>query len=120
MSNELPNISAEKTQGGVLALLERSISAHMNEVDPQFRGNYMYYQNMALAAHRRFEAICKHSGLDREQAIALRYQLPEWYKRSGKARFSFETHFLNTLPNEFNVRGRWVPEHLQQGVPSCL
>lgn len=112
MNTELPNISAEKTQGSVLTLLERSISAHLNEVDPQFRGNHMYYHNMALAAHRRFEAICKHSGMNQEQTIALRYLLPEWHRRSGKARFSFESHFLKTLPNEFNVRGRWVPEHM--------
>ena len=112
MSSELPNLRLQKTEGGMLELVARSISAHLNEVDQGFRGNKMYFHTMALAAHRRFEAICKASSLSRAEAIALHSLLAGIHKRSGRARFSFDSHFLKTLPNEFNVRGKWVPENL--------
>lgn len=94
-----------KTYGSMFSALQNHMSSAVarSDVSARYGSNSFYKRNLAL--HEAFEEFCIFQGIN---AVELREGIIKYVKNNG-CPFSKLQTFLDTLPNEFNVRGVWTP-----------
>jgi hypothetical protein len=91
-----------------------SLAAHLkqaaDEVFREHKNQPNYTAKLNLAIHRAYQRWATESGISSEDMRDLAIALSKFSSDYVLGPSFYVNMLVSTLPNEFNVRGKWTPE----------
>lgn len=103
-----------KNYGSVFTSLHSELKIASIKVYNRHYGTSRYFEYHALYLHRAFELWAK-SYFPQDQLQKLFYDLKKQYQNNIVPQSTSLSVLFNSLPDQFNVRGRWTPTYYSKG-----